>query len=434
MKRFFKFTLPSIMSLWVYALYTMVDGFFVANFIGEIEFSAVNISMPLVTLLFALGILFSVGTQARVGYRLGKGEYDEANIIFSTGFTSLSIAGIIVSILLLIFLKPIANILGANNLTHDFVLEYLGIILVFGVFFMVTYQLEVLVKVDGYPHISMISVVTAAISNIVLDYLFIVPLNMGIFGAGLATGISQVISTLLMLRHFILKKGRLRFTKKVDFKRLKTLLPLGFGDSISELSMGYTTFLFNNVLLKVFGQDGVIVFTVLSYVQVFAQSTMSGVSQGLAPLFSYDYGRGAYDLIKKSIKRGLVFVSLIAIFFYVFTYLFRVDVTHLFLSDSPDLQIEAAKAIKIFCISFIFIGINLLMVTLFASLGMGRMASIISLLRTPILISVVMTLYYFYSGGGKIWYVLSISEGITTVISLGLMKKYILDVTKEKIK
>lgn len=156
MKRFFKFTISSILSLWVYSLYTMVDGFFVANYVGEIQFSAVNISMPLVTLLFALGILFSIGTQAIVGYELGKKEFDIANTVFSTGLISLVIVGIIVSILLKIFLIPISTILGANNLTHNFILEYLGIILVFGVFFMVTYQLEVLVKVDGYPNLRLL--------------------------------------------------------------------------------------------------------------------------------------------------------------------------------------------------------------------------------------------------------------------------------------
>lgn len=426
MKRFFKFTISSILSLWVYSLYTMVDGFFVANYVGEIQFSAVNISMPLVTLLFALGILFSIGTQAIVGYELGKKEFDIANTVFSTGLISLVIVGIIVSILLKIFLIPISTILGANNLTHNFILEYLGIILVFGVFFMVTYQLEVLVKVDGYPQLAVASVVVAAISNIFLDYLFIVPLKMGVFGAGLATGMSQIVSTVLMLSHFILKKGRLRFSKKLDFSKLKKIIPLGFGDSISELSMGYTVFLFNNVLLRNFGQRGVIVYTVLSYISTFGQSTMSGISQGLAPLFAYDYGRAYYSYIKKSLKRGLIFVTSIAIILILICYFFSRDLSLIFLSDDVELLNLADKALKKYALAFLFLGANILMVTLFASLGKGRIATIISLLRTPINISMVMFLYEKFSGGDNIWYVLAISEFITLIVALALLNKFIL--------
>lgn len=426
MKRFFKFTISSIMSLWIYSLYTMVDGFFVANFVGETEFSAVNLSMPVVTCLFALGILFSIGTQAIVGYELGKKEYDKANSVFSTGFVSLIIVGIITSLLVRCFLKKIAPILGANNFTHDFVIQYLGIILWFGVFFMITYQLEVLVKVDGCPQLAVFSVVSAAISNIFLDYLFIVPLKMGIFGAGLATGISQVISTLLMLRHFLLKKGRLKFSKKLNFKKLIQIIPLGFGDFISELSMGYTVFLFNNVLINTFGQEGIIVYTVLSYISTFGQSTMSGVAQGLAPLFSYDYGRGSFNEIKKSLKNGFIFIFFIGLSLIIICQIFSTNLASIFLKDDLRLLKMSAFALKKYSLVFLFLGYNILMVTLFASLSMGRISTLISLLRTPIFISLIMFLYIKFDRSSNIWYVPLISELLTSIIGFILLYKYFL--------
>ena len=274
MKRYLKFIIPSVLSMWVFALYSMVDGFFVSNYVGEVEFSAVNISMPIITIFFATGILFSIGTQAKVGMNLGKGDFNLANKIFSTSIVSLIFIGILFSGVIYILLDKIIYILGASDATSEFVREYLATIVPFGVFFMLSYQLEVLVKVDGAPHISALSVIIAAVSNIVLDYLFIVELHMGIFGAALATGIAQAISSFSFILYFSRKTGRLRFVKNFDFSILKSTLPLGVGDAISEVAIGFTVFLFNVNLFKVYGEDAVIAYTVISYVSVFVTVTM----------------------------------------------------------------------------------------------------------------------------------------------------------------
>lgn len=137
MKRFFKYTIPSILSMWVFALYTMVDGYFVANYVGETGFSAVNISMPVITSFFALGILLSIGTQAKAGFSLGRKNIREANEVFTVGFAALAVLGVIYTVLLYIFLHPLTFLLGANEQTYVYVKEYLHVLIFFGVFFMV---------------------------------------------------------------------------------------------------------------------------------------------------------------------------------------------------------------------------------------------------------------------------------------------------------
>ncbi len=425
MKRFLKYIIPSILSMWVYALYTMVDGFFVSNFCGEIEFSAVNIAMPIVTSFFALGILFSIGTQALVGFNLGRKNIKEANEVFTTGIVSILIFGILYTILISVFLRDIIGFLGSTSETHDYVYEYLRTVVPFGVFFMTTYQLEVLVKVDGFPIISAISVLVAAMTNLILDYIFIVDFGWNLFGAAFATGIAQVVSTILMTAHFLKRRGNIAFSKSINFKNLKKTLPLGVGDAMAEVAIGYTVLIFNTTLQKYMGQDGVIIYTVMSYVSIFATVTMTGIAQGLAPLFSFENGRNDTEKIKKLVKWGFLSVVLIGAVFISAVQLFSKEIVGFFLSESSEIFNRATDSLMKYSSAYIFIGINVLMVTLFASLRKGKFAIFISLLRTPIFITIIMKIYEIAFSGDIIWFVPAVSEMLTCIISMYLLNKIV---------
>lgn len=425
MKKFFKFIIPSIISMWVFALYTMVDGYFVSNYVGEIEFSAVNISMPIITLFFAIGILLSIGTQARVGMCLGRGENQRANIIFTTSVLALLIIGITISTILFFSLDRVVSILGVTDTTVLLVKEYLSTVIPFGAFFMLSYQLEVMVKVDGSPHIAAFSVALAAISNVGLDYLFIVVFHMGIFGAALATGIAQTVSTVAFLLHFLKKSGRLKFTKKLDFSVLKTTIPLGIGDAISEIALGFTVFLFNTNLLKVYGEDALVAYTVISYISVFVSVTMTGVAQGLAPLFSFNYGHRDYKKIKFYVLNGVISIVAIAAFFIVLLNFYAEPIVNLFLDEGSSLMEKTLEALGRYSWAYLFVGLNGLMVTFFASLGRGRMASVLSVLRTPIAISLMMYLTRHFLPDYMIWHVLAFAEAAVFPIGLYFLMKYI---------
>lgn len=425
MKRFLKYIIPSILSMWVYALYTMVDGFFVSNFCGEVEFSAINISMPIVTSFFALGILFSIGTQALVGFNLGQKNIKTANEVFTTGIVSILFVGILYTILISVFLRDIIGFLGSTSETHDYVYEYLRTVVPFGVFFMTTYQLEVLVKVDGFPIISAVSVLVAALTNLLLDYVFIAQFDWGLRGAALGTGIAQVVSTALMTAHFLKRKGNIAFSKSINFKNLKKTLPLGGGDALAEIAIGYTVLLFNTTLQKYMGKEGVIIYTVISYVSIFATVTMTGIAQGLAPLFSYENGRNDMGKIKQLIKLGFLSVVFIGTVFIFVLQLFSSEIVGFFLNENSELFNSATAAIMKYSSAYIFIGINVLMVTLFASLRKGKCAILISLLRTPIFITIVMKLYELAFQDDKIWFVPAVSEILTCIISIYLLNRIV---------
>ncbi len=425
MKRFLKYIIPSILSMWVYALYTMVDGFFVSNFCGEVEFSAINISMPIVTSFFALGILFSIGTQALVGFNLGQKNIKTANEVFTTGIVSILFVGILYTILISVFLRDIIGFLGSTSETHDYVYEYLRTVVPFGVFFMTTYQLEVLVKVDGFPIISAVSVLVAALTNLLLDYVFIAQFDWGLRGAALGTGIAQVVSTALMTAHFLKRRGNIAFSKSINFKNLKKTLPLGGGDALAEIAIGYTVLLFNTTLQKYMGKEGVIIYTVISYVSIFATVTMTGIAQGLAPLFSYENGRNDMGKIKQLIKLGFLSVVFIGTVFIFVLQLFSSEIVGFFLNENSELFNSATAAIMKYSSAYIFIGINVLMVTLFASLRKGKCAILISLLRTPIFITIVMKIYELAFQDDKIWFVPAVSEILTCIISIYLLNRIV---------
>lgn len=433
MKRYLKFIIPSVLSMWVFALYSMVDGFFVSNYVGEVEFSAVNISMPIITLFFATGILFSIGTQAKVGMNLGKGDFNLANKIFSTSIVSLIFIGILFSGVIYIFIDKIIYVLGANDATAEFVREYLKAIVPFGMFFMLTYQLEVLVKVDGAPHISAFSVFIAAISNIVLDYLLIVEFHMGIFGAALATGIAQAISSFSFILYFSRKTGRLRFVKNFDFSILKSTLPLGIGDAISEVAIGFTVFLFNRNLFEVYGENAVIAYTVISYVSVLVTVTMTGVAQGLAPIFSFDYGKRDYKKIRKFVERGVVTIILISVVFIFVAHRFAEPIVNIFLDEGTDILHETSVALARYSWAYPLIGLNGLMITFFASLGRGRIATTLSVLRTPIVVSLVMFICRALMPDYFLWYVLAFAEGLVFPIGIYFVNKYIIKPIKYQV-
>lgn len=408
--------------MWVFALYTIADGYFVSRYVGEIGFSAVNISLPIITSFFALGILLSIGTQAKVGFNLGKGDVCAAQEIFTTGAASLVVLGLIYTLIIMVFLSDIVIFLGANDITFYLVKEYLQVLVPFGVFFMITYQLEVLVKIDGFPNFAAYSVFFAALVNLALDYIFIVELHMGMFGAGLATGLAQLLSAMLLFTHFACHRGKIHFVRKWRPSCLRSLVTIGVGDALAEIAVGYTVFLFNTTLLRVLGQDGILVYTVISYISIFAQVTMTGIAQGLSPLFSYDYGRRNFLKIKESALFGLSFIFLVSFLSITVIHGCSVSLAKIFLPENSLIADEAAAALKKYSFSYLFTGINILFITFFASLGKGRAAAVLSLLRTPILITGIMFFYENFIGGNFIWYLLTISEGLTLLIGIFLLK------------
>ncbi len=193
-KKFFKYAIPSVISMWIFTIYTMVDGIFVAKGVGEEALAAINISMPLINMAFGLSILFAIGASTKVSFYKGKNDLKSANKTFTLSSFIVFIIGLLFTVIALLNMDSLINILGSTLETKNYVKEYLSILVLFFPLYMTSYHFEVLIKADGYPNKAVITMVVGALVNIFLDYLFVLVFKWGIQGAAIATGLSQLMS------------------------------------------------------------------------------------------------------------------------------------------------------------------------------------------------------------------------------------------------
>lgn len=426
-KTFFRFVIPSIMAMWVFSFYTMVDGYFIANYVGELEFSAVNIAMPFVNSLFALAIIFGVGTSTIVGILLGKNKNKEANEVFSSVLGILILFSIVLTISFKVFLPQIVEFLGATKHTEIFVKQYLSIILYFCIFFMVSYNLEVMVKIDGFPILATVGVIISGVTNILLDYLFVAIFHWGITGAAIATGIAQVLSCVVFLFHFIFGKSKLKIVKtKLKLNLLKQVIPIGLGDFLNEMSTSLIILLFNNFLPSTLGEKSLISYTVISYITLFILATMSGLTQGMQPLVSFYYGKKD----KKSYRNILIFAITIAIILSLIAFaivnIFTKDIVQIFLENSDfDILSITYSGIHKYSLSYLIVGLNLLIGGFFAAMGHAKPAIILSLSRGFVFIFLALQFVIRFFKAENIWFAATISEGLSLIVAIFFLYRII---------
>ena len=226
-RKFFSYALPSVAAMWVYTIYTMVDGMFVARGVGTTALAAVNIAMPFINTAFALGILFAVGASTRASIYKGQGNHERANQIFTTSAVTVFVLAWIVVIIAQLNLERLALMLGATDATLEYVKDYLRIIILFVPCYMTSYNLEVLIKADGFPKKAIMTTSAGAVTNIVLDWLFVIVFHWGIEGAAIATGLSQLM-TFYIFGSFLIEKVLFRLCKnQVAYQRSSWICQIG---------------------------------------------------------------------------------------------------------------------------------------------------------------------------------------------------------------
>ena len=223
----------------VFSLYSVVDGLMVARGVGEYAMSAVNLALPFTNLLFSIAVLAAVGASTIIAIYLAQGKKQEADELLSQNLTVLVILGVTLTAAVMIFVEPIAKLLGANEITLEYTKDYLLGLAPFSAFFLISYNLEILIKTDGFPNVALLTVITGCLANCVMDYVAIFHLNMGVRGAALATGLSQLITSVIYIIHFLDGRSTFRIRKfRFDIKIYKRLIPIGFADGVTELCTG----------------------------------------------------------------------------------------------------------------------------------------------------------------------------------------------------
>ena len=328
---FVRFVSATVASQVVFSLYSMVDGLMVSLGVNEYAMSAVNLAIPFTNALFSIAVLFAVGSSTLIAIAIAQDKRHEANTLFSQNFAMLLILGAVATALVLLFLEPFARLLGADEITLDYVKHYLLGLAPFSVCYLVSYNLEVLVKTDGFPRYALFTVIGGCLTNCVLDYIAIFWLDMGVFGAAVATGISQLVTCLSYFAHFFSKKCTFRLCKfRFDPHLYARILPIGLADGVTELCTGLMIFLFNRTVLKYIGTDGVVTYTVIAYVTSLIIQLMVGISQGSQPLVSFQYGRGDCAACRKLLRYALTTVCIAAPVLFLGLYVFAPQLVRLY--------------------------------------------------------------------------------------------------------
>ena len=423
--KFFKFTIPSIVSMWIFSLYTMVDGIFVAHGVGSHALGAVNLSMPFVSLVFTIGILLATGTSTVLSLALGQGDKEKARNYFNQNLFVVIVLSLVLTAAVLLNLERVALFLGATGDLLPLVKEYVGIIACFSVFFTVSYNLEVQVKADGAPHVSTIGVLSCAIMNVVLDYVFVMHFHWGVWGAALATGLSQVTSTIVFVVYFLTHRETLRFGKfKFDLGAYRRIIPLGVSDGLSEFSNGFVIFLFNQIILSVIGEDALTSYTIISYVNTLVLMTMIGTAHGIQPLSSFHLGAGERPLCHRFLTYGVRLVAAAGLGFFLICQLFAGPIVGLFLESGDPLFDYTANALRLYSLSFLVMGFNVVISGFFTATEHPVPALTISFGRSLVLISgSLVALSTLFQDTG-IWLSPLLSEGLCLVFTLCFLLWY----------
>lgn len=417
LKRFFRYVIPSIISMWIFSLYTIVDGIFVAKGVGDHALAAVNLSMPFTAVIFTLGILLAAGTSTVISISLGQKDLDRARNYFNQNLAVTAGVSLVLTLLTLLNLEPIALFLGATPSTLAYVKEYVGVIALFAVFFTVSYNLEVQVKANGAPHISTIGVISCALMNVVLDYVFVLIFGWGVWGAALATGLAQVTSTCVFIIYFLTHRDRLRLGRfKPEPRVYLRILPLGVSDGLSELSNGLVIFLFNRVILSVLGEDAVVSYTIISYVNTMVLMTMIGTAQGLQPLASYHMGAGDRPTCHRLLRYGLTLVSVLSVVCFFGVRLGAATIVPLFLEPGSTLLEPSIHALTQYSWVFLLMGFNVVMAGFFTAMEKPAYSFPISISRSLILLAGSLFLLTALFGGEGIW----LSPTLSELLCLGM--------------
>ncbi|MDE6763868.1 MAG: MATE family efflux transporter, partial [Oscillospiraceae bacterium] len=314
-----RFTLPSIIMMIFTSLYGVADGFFVSNFAGKNPFTAVNFIMPFLMILGAMGFMFGTGGSALIAKTMGEGDSEEANRRFSLLIYTTIVCGAAVAVLGMIFIRPVAMIMGAEGELLENCVLYGRIILIALPFYMLQFEFQSFFSTAEKPRLGLAVTVAAGMANIIGDALLVAVFRFGIVGAAAATAISQAMGGLIPLIYFAFpNKSRLKLTKtRLDFRVLGKVCTNGSSELMSNVSMSLVNMLYNVQLMKYAGEDGVAAYGVLMYVGLVFLAAFIGYSVGTAPIVSFHYGAEDHDELKSLLKKSSVIISAFAVIMFI---------------------------------------------------------------------------------------------------------------------
>ena len=415
---FIRYASLNILGQMAYSCYTLADTFFVSARLGADGLAALNLAFPAFCLINGTGLMIGMGGGAGYSISRGRNEGNRADGVFSNAIFIAIFFSFLFFLLGLVASDPIARLLGADGLVFEMTRTYLHVLLLFAPAFICNSLLQCFVRNDGCPSLSMASMIVGSSSNVVLDYLFIFPLDMGIFGAILATGLSPIISIAVLSLHMLKGRNGFHFRKSsVDVRCICRILSSGTSPFLTEAASGVVMCLFNFILLRLSGNAGVAAFSVITVISLVVVAIHTGLSQGIQPLLSRSYGMGRLGDARK--VRGCAMAAMLAISAAIYGIIFfdADGLASIFNSGNDELlQSYAVTGMRLYFIACPFIGFNIILSTCFASMEQAGKAQCISLLRGFFVLIPTAFILSFLFGIAGVWCAYPAAEGIVAII------------------
>ena len=419
--QYLKSLLPSVLTMIFLSFYTTIDGFFVSRYAGSDALAGINIVIPITCVTFGVAVMLATGAGAIIGEHLGRGEMEQANRIFSFMCLVLLAFSVAFTALGVAFLRPIAVLLGSSERLMPHVLPYALVVFLGTVPMAFKLFFEYLVRSDGNSKVGLAMSVAGLVLNVGLDYLFVGVFGLGTLGAAWGTTLSITASALIGLVYF-LRFGNIRFARpKADAKVLLKSCTNGSSEMFTEFSTGITTLLFNLMVMKYFGEDGVAAVTIIMYIYYFFISFYMGIAVAVAPVVSYNVGAQNPDKIREMLRYSFRTIAVTAALILAASLLGGQAIIHLFVQSGNVFDITW-QALRLFSPVFAFIGFNVFLSGYFTALGNGVTSAVISLLRSLVLVVLFIAVLPLLLEENGIWLTMPFSEAATVLVAVQLYR------------
>lgn len=417
-KKLLRYTFPSITMLIFVSIYGVMDGLFVSNFAGKTPFAAINLILPLIMGLASVGSMIASGGAALVAKTLGEGKQEKANQLFSMLIAVTSIAGVALTVLGLLIMRPLAIAMGASGALLDNCLLYGDIMLSFQTAFMLQTVFQSMFSVAEKPKLGFVITAAAGIIDILLNALFIIGFGWGIVGAAVSTVIGQMIGGLLPIVYFSRKNDSLLRLVKPVF-RAKEILKVcsnGASEMMTSVSSSLVGALYNLQLIRLAGEDGVAAYGVIMYVTYIFIGVFIGYSIGASPIISYHYGAGNRVELRNLFRKSLAILGAGSILLTAAALALAGPIATLYVGYDPALHAMSYRAFGLYALSFLLCGFNVFGSAFFTALNNGLVSAVIAFARTLVFQVLAILALPLLLGIDGVW----LSAGVGELLALGV--------------
>lgn len=423
-KLYKKYLIPTLIGVISNSLYCLVDVYFISKGSGNLGLAALNICMPIFTIFSAIGLLFGVGSATIMSIAEGNKDSHTRNKAFSIGLSCMIIIGFIISILTNLYLEDFSLLLGSSTKLLPYVMQYLRPICITSIPFIMMYAVSILLRSDHNPKLAMYALLVGNISNIILDYVFVMIFQWGIFGAAFATALSPVITICIAAFHFINKKHTLSFSISFkDFSICKRIIKNGLGSGLMELSAGSVIIIFNAVILSISSELYLASFSIITNIAYVLKGILNGFAQAAQPIISTNYGANqkerAYHAFKHSIKYSTLFSI---IMFFLFLCIPQI-IAMPFANGDANLIKISALGIQLYFTCTLFMSFNIMCMYYFQSIEEGNKATVLAILKGLIYILLALIILVPILRIYGVWLSVTFAEILCVLTALYLLRK-----------